>query len=112
MCEYCGCQALPAIEELTREHDMVVTLVSRVRGAHLAHDVPELAVLARAIATVLEPHTAVEEQGLFPALSADFPDQGAALHADHRRIEAVLGEAAEGVGHASAPSCLTGGNTT
>jgi hemerythrin-like domain-containing protein len=97
MCEYCGCQALPAIDELTREHDMVVGLISRVRGAHLTHDVAELAVLARAIATVLAPHTVVEEQGLFPALAADFPDQVAVLHAEHRRIEAVLGEASAGI---------------
>ncbi|MFI7542440.1 hemerythrin domain-containing protein [Actinoplanes sp. NPDC049599] len=96
MCEYCGCQAVEAIGELTREHDTVVGLISRIRAAHGLHDVPELAALARAITTVLEPHTAVEERGLFPALVDDFPDQVAALHADHRRIEAVLGEAAGG----------------
>lgn len=27
MCEYCGCQALRSIEELTREHDAVPDLV-------------------------------------------------------------------------------------
>ena len=31
---------------------------------------------------------------MFPPLAADFPDHVATLRADHRRIEAVLGEAA------------------
>jgi hemerythrin-like domain-containing protein len=94
MCEYCGCQAVAAIDELTREHDFVVTLVSRARDAHRARDVPAMAALARAIGTVLGPHTAVEEHGLFPALADDFPDHVASLRSEHRRIEAVLGEAA------------------
>lgn len=95
MCEYCGCQAVPAIGELTREHDVVVTLIGQVRDAHKARDVATMAALARALAVVLEPHTAVEEQGLFPALAADFPDHVAVLYAEHRRIESVLAEAAK-----------------
>lgn len=94
MCEYCGCQALTAIDELTREHDLVVDLIADVRAAHRDHDVPRMAGLARRIAAVLGPHTVVEEQGLFPALAGEFPDHMAALRAEHRRVEAVLGEAA------------------
>lgn len=96
MCEYCGCQAVPAIDELTREHDVAVTLIGQVRNAHAAGDAARMAVLARQIAEVLGPHTEVEEQGLFPALAADFPDHVAALHAEHRRVETVLAEAATG----------------
>ena len=33
-------------------------------------------------------------QAIFPPLAADFPDHVATLRAEHRRIEAVLGEAA------------------
>jgi hemerythrin-like domain-containing protein len=96
MCEYCGCQAVTAIDELTREHDHVVNLIGDVRAAHTASDTARMAELARQITSVLGPHTQVEEHGLFPALAADFPDHVAALEADHRRIEAVLGEAATG----------------
>jgi hypothetical protein len=39
VCEYCGCQALGAVAELTREHDEVVALISRVRSAHAAGDI-------------------------------------------------------------------------
>ncbi len=97
MCEYCGCQALAVIGELTREHDLVGSLMSEVRAAHASEDTARMAGLARQIAAVLGPHTAVEEDGLFPPLAADFPDQVAALEAEHRRIEAVLGEAAAGI---------------
>ncbi|MCU7729080.1 hemerythrin domain-containing protein [Actinoplanes sp. KI2] len=96
MCEYCGCQAVTAIDELTREHDMVVDMISSVRAAHADGNVKRMADLARGIAAVLVPHTAVEEHGLFPLLAGDFPGQVAALEAEHRRIEAVLGAAADG----------------
>lgn len=97
MCEYCGCQSLASIEELTREHDEVVRLISHLRLAQRAGDVAGMAQHARGIAAVLGPHTQVEEHGLFPAMAGDFPDQIAALEAEHRRIEAVLAEAADGV---------------
>jgi hemerythrin-like domain-containing protein len=93
MCEYCGCQEVTAIGDLTREHDQVVNLIGEVRSSG---DRDAMAGLARRIATILGPHTEVEEHGLFPALAADFGDHIAALEAEHRRIEAVLGEAAAG----------------
>lgn len=96
MCEYCGCQALPAVEELTREHEQVVDLIGGVRQARRDGDVPRMAEVARRMAAVLGPHTAVEEQGLFPALAGEFPGHIAALTGEHRRIEAVLAEAAGG----------------
>jgi len=95
VCEYCGCQALATIGELTREHDLVVGLISHARAAANA-DLPRMAELARQIAAILGPHTAVEEDGLFPALAAEFPGHITALQAEHRRIEAVLGEAVAG----------------
>ena len=97
MCEYCGCRAVTAIDDLTREHDLVVNLIGEVRAARAATDTARMAELARRITAVLEPHTQVEEQGLFPALADDFPDHVTALRADHRHIEAVLGEAAHGM---------------
>ncbi|MFE9880283.1 hemerythrin domain-containing protein [Streptomyces sp. NPDC005784] len=97
MCEYCGCQSLATIDELTREHDEVVRLISHLRPAHQEGGAARMAEVAREIATVLGPHTQVEEHGLFPALAEDFPEQIAALEAEHRRIESVLAETADGV---------------
>lgn len=95
MCEYCGCQSLAAIAELTQEHDAVVNLIGQARAARCAGDIDRLAEVAREIAAVLRPHTRVEEDGLFPALVADFPEHIAELRGQHRRIEAVLAEASE-----------------
>jgi hemerythrin-like domain-containing protein len=96
MCEYCGCQALTAIDELTREHDLVVNLIGAVRDAAAADDPARMAQLARQIAAILGPHTEVEEHGLFPCLVEDFPEQVAALEAEHRGIEEALRVAAGG----------------
>lgn len=97
MCEYCGCQALTPIEELTREHELVLSLISEVRAARADGDVLRMADLARQVAAVLGPHTQVEEHGLFPVLAPDFPGQIAILQAEHRCIDAVLGEASAGL---------------
>lgn len=96
MCEYCGCQALDAIAELTAEHDLVVELSRQVRAALRAGDPDAAAERSRAVAAVLEPHTAVEEGALFPALADEFGDHVAALEAEHRLVESVLAESAEG----------------
>lgn len=95
MCEYCGCQALTTIDELTREHEAVVDLIGHVRAARQDSDMPRMARTARHIADILRPHTQVEEGGVFPPLTDEFPEQIATLEAEHRRIEAVLAEAAE-----------------
>jgi hemerythrin-like domain-containing protein len=97
MCEYCGCQSLTTVDELTREHELVVNLIGDVRGAHRDGDAARTARVARRIAAVLGPHTAVEEQGLFPGLKEQFSEQIAALEAEHRQLEAVLAEASDGV---------------
>jgi hemerythrin-like domain-containing protein len=93
MCEYCGCQALEAIAELTREHDRALVLVRDAEQALLRRDVASAAAACVRLTDVLAPHTAVEERALFPALEPDFPSQIAALHTEHRQIEAALAEA-------------------
>lgn len=95
MCDYCGCQDLDAIAELTAEHDVVVTLSGQVRRALLSGDLDLAADGARAVLAVLGPHTAVEEGALFPAMVEDFGDHVAGLVDEHRRIERVLAESAE-----------------
>jgi hemerythrin-like domain-containing protein len=94
VCEYCGCQQVAAIGELTREHDAVVAEIAEVRAFLRDHDVDGAAKTARRIAQILQPHTAVEEHGLFPAMSEEFPDHVDALEREHRVVEAVLAEAA------------------
>jgi hemerythrin-like domain-containing protein len=90
MCEYCGCQDVPAIARLTAEHDAIVDLIARVRDAVARDDRDSAAQTARQMLAVLGPHTSVEEQALFPAMRAEFTDQIDQLRAEHRDIEAVL----------------------
>jgi hemerythrin-like domain-containing protein len=90
MCEYCGCQAVSVIEELTREHDRVL---DHVRAAELAArrgDLDAARYSCERIEDVLVPHTAVEEHGLFPALEREFPHQVRDLEREHRRLEDVI----------------------
>jgi hemerythrin-like domain-containing protein len=96
MCEYCGCQQISAIAELYREHEAAVTLIGTIQKA-LREDRPADVVTAcRQILTILAPHTVVEEEGLFPEMADEFPDHIDALRSEHREIEKVLGEAADG----------------
>lgn len=96
MCEYCGCQQIAAIRELTREHDAVVAEIAEVRSLLRKDDVQGAATTARRIAEILEPHTAVEEGALFPLMAEEFPDHIEALEREHRLVEGVLAEAASG----------------
>lgn len=93
MCEYCGCQAVDSIGLLTREHEAAVALIATARAAAVRGDVAMAARQAGELAMLLGPHTAVEEDGLFPELAEDFPDHVAALRAEHRIVETVLAEA-------------------
>ncbi|MEU3781852.1 hemerythrin domain-containing protein [Streptomyces sp900129855] len=97
-CEYWGCQSLASIDELTREHDEVVRLISHLRPAHQEGGAARMAEVAREIVAVLGPHTQVEEHGLFPALAGDFPDQSGEQEAEHRACDESLCSLPAGVG--------------
>jgi hemerythrin-like domain-containing protein len=96
VCEYCGCQQIATIAELTREHDAVVTLMGQIRIALPGRRREEVVTTCRQILAVLAAHTVVEEEGLFPEMAAEFPGHIAVLRSEHREIEKVLGEAAGG----------------
>lgn len=96
MCEYCGCRQIATIAELTREHDAVVTLVGKIKATLPAQRLEDVAESCQQILAILAPHTVVEEEGLFPEMTAGFPDHIKALRSEHREIEKVLGEASDG----------------
>jgi hemerythrin-like domain-containing protein len=96
VCEYCGCQAIEVIADLTAEHDRLRELSRDLAGAARRGDILAAGTLARAMRAILAPHTEVEESGLFPALAGEFPDQIEVLVDEHRRIDAVLAELADG----------------
>lgn len=96
MCEYCGCQQIDSIAELYREHDAVVALVATVSSALADQRREDVVSSCSQILAILRPHTVVEEEGLFPEMSDEFPEHIEALRSDHREIEKVLGESAAG----------------
>jgi len=96
MCEYCGCQQLEVVAELTAEHDRLRGLGRDLAAAADAGDALAAQPVALAMCEVLGPHTRVEEAGLFPALHRDFGSQLDALIDEHRGIEAALAELASG----------------
>ena len=96
MCEYCGCQQIATIAELTREHDEVVALVGQIQSALPGQHREDVAKSCQQILDILAPHTVVEEEGLFPEMTAEFPDHIEVLRSEHREIEKVLGEASDG----------------
>ncbi len=96
MCEYCGCQEVPAIARLTAEHDAIVNLMGQIRTALDHGRLDDAAAGCREILLVLGPHVRVEEGALFPPMRAEFPDQIDALLGEHRSIEPVLAEAVAG----------------
>jgi hemerythrin-like domain-containing protein len=96
VCEYCGCQEVDAIAELTAEHDIVVNLSGQARRALRAGSLDLAAELSRDIARVLAPHTAVEEGALFPALAMEYGSHVRGLVDEHRLIESVLAASRDG----------------
>lgn len=92
MCEYCGCQALRSIEELTREHDAVLDLVRTATAAAGASDARTAAETCAALSRLLRPHTAVEEQALFPPMAREHPAHVGTLLAEHAEAEAMFDE--------------------
>lgn len=96
MCEYCGCQAIRSVEELTREHDAALVDVRAGEKAAADGDRPDAARAAVRLLEILGPHTAVEEQALFPAMAREHPDHVATLAVEHALVHAALAETALG----------------
>ncbi len=94
MCEYCGCQEVAAIAQLTAEHDLVVELSAAVQRSLEAGALDAAAEWTRSLAAALGPHLAVEEEALFPAMSGEFADHVAGLVDEHRMFDAILAESA------------------
>jgi hemerythrin-like domain-containing protein len=98
MCEYCGCLEVPAIAQLTAEHDEIRAVAREAGRAGHAGEYDEAVSAARRLLGLLGPHTAVEEQGLLPAMAGEFAEHIDSLEADHQRIDHALAELASGTG--------------
>ena len=95
MCEYCGCQALEVVAQLTREHDLVTELIGRIRLSVGADDRVSTRLLCRELRFLLGPHIVVEEQGLFPELQDEYGEHMDGLRKEHADLDAVLADVAD-----------------
>jgi hemerythrin-like domain-containing protein len=90
VCEYCGCQEVDVIAQLTAEHDRLRSLGRDLAEAADRGDLAGARPIAHEMRHVLAPHTRVEEAGLFPELAAEFGDQLADLEREHVVIDGAL----------------------
>jgi hemerythrin-like domain-containing protein len=90
MCEYCGCQDIEAIAELTAEHDRLRELSRSLVIAAEAGDTARAGLAAQAMLAVLGPHSRVEEQGLFPAMAQEFGEHIHQLVEEHVVVDRAL----------------------
>lgn len=85
MCDYCGCRLIPAIADLSDEHDRLLDLAYKLRrlaesGVH--EEVVEL--LDGEFAPLLQRHTDKEEHGVFRQLRS--------VGAADERLDQLVGE--------------------
>lgn len=91
MCEYCGCQAVTAIEALTEEHEQIRAVADDACRRADAADIEGARARVTEVLALLNPHTAIEERGLFPALAEEFGPAMSRLVHDHRELDAAFG---------------------
>jgi hypothetical protein len=92
MCNYCGCRAIPAIAELTDQHERIAEVAGDLERSIIAGRFPEAEERLAALRGLLAPHVALEEAGLYPAMAAlaEFADGVARLYGDHDDIDSAL----------------------
>lgn len=90
MCEYCGCQEIPAIAALTAEHEELRSIAAEAVVATRGGDHGAAVAAIGRLAARLAPHTRIEEEGLFPAMAAEYGAHMASLIGEHRELEATL----------------------
>ena len=97
MCSYCGCQAITVIRLLTRQHEEIINKLGSVRRAAEKNDLPAVQAFALELASLINPHTALEENGLFAALMREdeFVEPLGKLTLEHKEIDRLIGRLIE-----------------
>jgi hemerythrin superfamily protein len=94
MCDHCGCRNIPAIADLTADHDEILTLawqVVTIADPDLDRDT------RAALVDLLDRHARKEEEALYPLLSRSGDLEAAqrdVYEAEHRQFHAALVSAA------------------
>lgn len=91
MCDYCGCRHFPLIGRLSAEHETITNAAGRLREA-IAKDRGDPLACLDDLLELLQPHTALEEKGLFAELRAEgsLAEAVERLCAEHDDLRAAL----------------------
>jgi len=92
MCNYCGCRAIPAIAELTDQHEEIAEVAGDLERAIVAERWPEATEHLTHLRRLLTPHVALEEAALFSVMGAldEFAEGVGVLYDDHDDIDSAL----------------------
>jgi hypothetical protein len=90
MCDYCGCHNIPTLAQLIAEHDEIRAAARKARRAAQEGEFDAARRGVKRLLALLELHTEIEEHGLFPPMSREFPDHISSLETDHRWISEAL----------------------
>lgn len=95
MCDHCGCRDHGAVGLLMRQHDLITALAKDVRGAISAGELIEARERFSELLTILKPHNAWEDRGLFERMArhSKYAEQVRALHAEHVELHDAVARA-------------------
>ncbi|MDO5628731.1 MAG: hemerythrin domain-containing protein [Mobilicoccus sp.] len=102
MCQYCGCHEITAVGDLMDDHFEIRNLCSHIRDAAAAGRLEELVGYVRELQRRFTVHNAVEENGLYLAMTRfeEYEAQAGELYDEHDAldgwIDALLAEADAG----------------
>ena len=84
---------MPVIRLLTEQHEGIINILGQLRRAVEISDLDASLCLARELVAILDPHTELEEKGLFVALLDDeeFVEPVSKLAQEHGEINALIG---------------------
>lgn len=105
MCSYCGCDAIDVVGRFMAEHVEIVNATGHLRRAVAGGQDEVVRAACHDLATLLQPHTAAEEVGLFTVMrrDAELAEHIDLLCAEHQRLDFLLAQIAAGE-HALMPS--------
>ncbi len=95
MCDYCGCRSRNLLSELGHDHDRIRTVAAAAMAAVASGDVAVATEAVAKLTTMLEAHSALEEGGLYPELSAEGVDVVPMVD-DHAVIDDAVAAAGRG----------------
>ena len=95
MCDCCDCRSRPRISQLWADHERISSLSAALRARIESDDADGAAIATRELAAALDPHSRVEEAGLYVELGSIGCEAGD-LEAKHERVDRAVEAAAVG----------------